>query len=162
MSEHGDPRLPPDWEKGNMGWEMDTCVICGKWTSRAFIEGLDELRDEGNKEPFVCNKCLVDMRGDMATELEVRRQLSTLEAKVEGLGTRQWILGFAFSLAFAALTFIAGLWLGSGDEPDKEQSFREPFLSAIRPDDGRLATSLRPVGATLLLSSSHGVDNGLC
>lgn len=61
----------------------------------------------------MCNKCLVDLRGDMATELEVRRQLNTLEAKVEGLGSRYLLLYFAFTLVFAALTFIAGLYLGT-------------------------------------------------
>ena len=80
---------------------------------RPWVQGVDEARGEDYEEPMVCNRCLVDLRGDMATELEVRRQLGTLEAKVEGLSTRQWILYFAFTLSFGTLTFLAGLWLGS-------------------------------------------------
>ncbi len=54
-----------------------TCAVCGKVTHRL---GLDSVGlERGEKEPLVCNKCLLDLRGDMATELEVRRQLGNLE-----------------------------------------------------------------------------------
>lgn len=87
--------------------------MCGKHTGAASIEAVEEgVARRTNNKPMVCNKCLVDLRGDMATELEVRRQLGTLEAKIEGYAWKQWILYFAFSLALAALTFVAGLWLG--------------------------------------------------
>lgn len=87
-------------------------MICGKETVAPFVEAVDRARGEGNEEPLVCNKCLVDLRGDMATELEVRRQLGNLEAKVEGYAWKQWILYFSFTLVFGILTFLAGLWLG--------------------------------------------------
>jgi hypothetical protein len=102
--------LPRD-ETGNAYFEDGNCGICGKLTVRTGFTGVDAVR--GDREPFVCNKCLIDLRGDMATELEVRRQLGNLEAKLEGYAWKQWILYFAFTLIFAALTFVAGLWLGS-------------------------------------------------
>lgn len=94
----------------DVGFIEGDCVLCGKASLRPAMGEVDTARGKDNLEPIVCNKCLVDLRGDMATELEVRRQLGTLEAKVEGLSSRQWVAYFAFTLTFAALIFSAGLW----------------------------------------------------
>jgi hypothetical protein len=102
-----------DFLSGDIGIDGGLCVLCGRPTVRPVVSGVEEARGEEYREPFVCNKCLVDLRGEMATELEVRRQLGALEAKVEGYAWKQWILYFAFTLAFGALTFLAGVWLGS-------------------------------------------------
>jgi hypothetical protein len=110
LAEHKD--LPPGEEEGGLGFIGGDCALCGKPTVRPFMDSVERRRGKENVEPFVCNKCLVDLRSDMATELEVRRQVGNLEARVEGLSTQQWVLYFAFTLALGALTFIAGLWLG--------------------------------------------------
>jgi hypothetical protein len=102
------PKTQPE-----MGFEYDPCVICRRLTVRPFVASVDRGRGEEHREPLVCNKCLLDMRGDMATELEVRRQLGVLEATVTGYEWRQWILYFAFTILLAALTFIAGLYFCS-------------------------------------------------
>lgn len=96
-----------------VGFIDGDCVICGKPSLRPAVGAVDIARGKDNLEPIVCNKCLLDLRGDMATELEVRRQIGNLESRIEGYAWKQWILYFAFTLVFGALTFIAGLWLGS-------------------------------------------------
>lgn len=111
MSER-EHNIPEEHEDDSIGFKSDPCVLCRRPTVRPWIAKVDRERGEDHEEPLVCNKCLVDMRGDMATELEVRRQLGILEARVEGYAWRQWILYFAFTLVFAALTFLAGLYLG--------------------------------------------------
>jgi hypothetical protein len=58
------------------------------------------------------------MRGDMATELEVRRQLGNLEAKVErvesklesSLSTRLWVLATLLAIALTVGSFFAGAY----------------------------------------------------
>jgi len=97
--------------------EDGLCVICGKPTVRPGRESVDHARD-ADKEPFVCNRCLVDLRGDMATELEVRRRLTQLEAITHGLQTKLWYQSNAFTVAMTiigvlvgALLTLATLWL---------------------------------------------------
>jgi hypothetical protein len=101
-------------------FESGDCAICGYPTLQTIVPGHQKLREERgakDREPFVCNKCLLDLRGDMATELEVRRQLGNLEAKVEGLSTRQWFLYLAFTLAVGLLSFLAGQLFGGSPGP---------------------------------------------
>jgi hypothetical protein len=93
-----------DYNAENVGWSADICRICGRSASALYTEATDE--------PIICNRCIVDMRKDMTTELEVRRQLGNLEARVEGLNTRQWILSFVFPITLGLLMFLLGLWLG--------------------------------------------------
>jgi hypothetical protein len=75
---------------------------------RQGLESVDLARGE-DKEPFVCNRCLVDLREDMATELEVRRQLTNLEAKTQGLETKLWNQSLAFNVVLAVGSFLAGV-----------------------------------------------------
>ena len=90
------------------------CALCGKPTVREGKDSVDRAR--GEEEPHVCNRCLVDLRGEMATELEVRRQLTTLEAKIERveakLDTRLWFMSMAFTVALSVATLVIGVLLG--------------------------------------------------
>jgi len=70
MSAEDENVLDPE----DAGYDEGPCSICGRPTVRPFLGRVEIARGEEHKEPFVCNKCLVDLRGDMATELEVRRQ----------------------------------------------------------------------------------------
>jgi hypothetical protein len=90
------------------------CSICGNPTYRLGLESGDEKR--GEKEPIVCNKCLVDLRGDMATELEVRRQMGKLEARVDTVSgnvdrvsDRVWYSERWFNVAVTVGGFLAGV-----------------------------------------------------
>ena len=55
------------------GYEKGLCALCARLAVKLFLGSVDIARGDEHKEPVVCNKCLVDLRGDMATELEVRR-----------------------------------------------------------------------------------------
>ena len=79
-AEDNNPIDPED-----IGFDDGPCALCGRLTVRPFIGAVEIARGEEYKEPFVCNKCLVDLRGDMATELEVRRQIGALDARFHGL-----------------------------------------------------------------------------
>lgn len=75
------------------------CVVCGKPTYRLGLESGDQER--GQREPLICNECLVSLRRDMATEISLRQKVSSLE-------TRIWVLGFAFPVAFGILGLLVG------------------------------------------------------
>lgn len=98
--------------------DRGNCAICGKPTYRLGLESSDLSR--ADKEPLVCTKCLIDLRGDMATELEVRRQLSNLETEIgsvsskvnDRLDTRLWVLGILLAVALTVGGFFAGAYIG--------------------------------------------------
>ena len=102
---------------------MQPCAICGKPTTKTVIPSVDKARiaQVTDKEPSVCNKCMVDLRGDMVTELEVRRQLTSLEAKIHGvesklenrLVTRVWFLGVVLAIVLTITGFLAGAYFTS-------------------------------------------------
>lgn len=78
------------------------CVVCGKPTYRLGLESGD--RERGDKEPLICNECLVSIRRDFATEFDLRQKVSSLE-------TRLWVTGFAFPIAFGLLGLLVGKFL---------------------------------------------------
>lgn len=78
------------------------CVVCGKPTYRLGLESGD--RDRGEKEPLICNECLVTIRRDISTEFDLRQKVASLEARL-------WVFGFAFSIVFGLLGLLAGKFL---------------------------------------------------
>lgn len=103
------PENPDSVGPGEDGYEDGLCALCSRPTARLIVGDVEIARGEEYKEPFVCNKCLLDLRGDMATELEVRRQLGTLEARVQGLDTKLWNQTLAFNAVLAVGSFLAGV-----------------------------------------------------
>lgn len=103
-----------DYPEGDFGFDDGPCSLCGKPTVRPWVEDIDEARGADNVEPRVCNKCLLDLRGDMATELDVRRRLTNLEGTVKGATTKETILYVSFTVAMAAASFVLGLLIGQG------------------------------------------------
>jgi hypothetical protein len=106
------------WEDtGDLYIDEGKCAVCGKPTYRMGSEKGNSRR--GEKEPLICNRCLLDLRGDMATELEVRRQLGNLEAQVQAvdskvesrLDTRLWVLGIVLAVVLTVAGFFAGAYL---------------------------------------------------
>lgn len=91
------------------GFEDGPCAICGRPAVRPFLENIEIARGEDHKEPCVCNKCLVDLRGDMATELEVRRQMTNLEAKTQGLEARFSNQNLSLQIVLVVCGFLAGV-----------------------------------------------------
>lgn len=66
------------------------------------MNGIGEIRnDRGDKEPLICNECLVFIRRDMATEFDLREKVSSLE-------TRLWVFGCAFPIVFGVLGLLVG------------------------------------------------------
>ncbi len=55
------------------------CAVCGKPTYRLGLESGDQ--DRGEKEPLICNECLISIRRDMATEFGLRQKVSSLETR---------------------------------------------------------------------------------
>ena len=80
------------------------CQICGQPTYRVGLESGD--RERGEKEPLICNPCLITLRRDMATEFELRQ-------RVNSLGTKVWVLGIGFSVAFGLAMLLLGAFLGA-------------------------------------------------
>jgi hypothetical protein len=80
------------------------CQVCGKPTYRLGLESGDLER--GEKEPLICNPCLITLRRDMATEFELRQ-------RVNSLGTKVWVLGLGFSVAFGLACLLLGALLGA-------------------------------------------------
>jgi hypothetical protein len=78
------------------------CFNCGKLTYRMGLTSGDEAR--GEKEPLMCNSCLVVLRKDMYTEWELRQRVRELE-------TLWKVYTPAFSVVFGLLGFIAGKFL---------------------------------------------------
>lgn len=78
------------------------CVVCGKPTYRLGLESGDSER--GEKEPLICNECLISIRRDMSTEFDLRQKVSSLE-------TRLWVFGFTFSIVFGVLGLLIGKFL---------------------------------------------------
>jgi hypothetical protein len=103
------PEDPDSIGPGEDGYEDGLCALCGRPTVRLIVGDVEIARGEEYREPFVCNKCLLDLRGDMATELEVRRQLGTLDARVQSLDTKLWNQTLAFNVALAVGSFLAGV-----------------------------------------------------
>ena len=90
-----------------------TCAICGHPTA-GWVSPKTQAarRAKGvNEEPFVCKKCLVDLRGDMATELQGRRRLTNVEGQIHSVNTELWVTGLALTLAVALLGFLAGQFI---------------------------------------------------
>ena len=101
--------MSEDINPGDIGFDDGRCALCGRPTVRPIIGAVEIARGEEHKEPFVCNTCLLDLRGDMATGLEVRRQLGNLEARVQGFDTKLWNQSLAFNTALAVGSFLAGV-----------------------------------------------------
>jgi hypothetical protein len=78
------------------------CEVCGKPTYRLGLESGDQER--GDKEPLICNPCLITIRRDMATEFDLRQQVHSLE-------TRLWVLGFGFPVVFGIVGLLVGKFL---------------------------------------------------
>jgi hypothetical protein len=94
-------------------FEDGLCAICGKPTIRSGWDDLEKaIGIDRDREPFVCSRCLVDLRGDMATELEVRRQITNLQATVTSLNTRVWVLSIRFSVFGIVVGFVLGAAFG--------------------------------------------------
>jgi hypothetical protein len=53
------------------------CAVCGNPTYRLGLESGDLAR--GEKEPLICNPCLITIRRDMHTEWELRGRVRSLE-----------------------------------------------------------------------------------
>lgn len=74
MNEVRPPKNEPDYVIGfddfAIAWGYEPCAICGRSAVRTYIDKVEEERGQEHKEPTVCNRRLVDLRGDMATELE--------------------------------------------------------------------------------------------
>lgn len=95
--------MPITWEDtGDLYLDKRQCVVCGKPTYRLGLESGDQ--DRAEKEPLICNKCLVSIRRDMATEFDLRQKVSSLE-------TRLWVFGFAFPIVFGLLGLLVGKFL---------------------------------------------------
>jgi len=78
------------------------CAVCGKPTYRLGLESGDQAR--GDKEPLICNPCLITLRRDMYTEWELRGRVGSLE-------TLWKVYTSAFSVVFGLLGFLAGKFL---------------------------------------------------
>jgi hypothetical protein len=76
--------------------------VCGKSTYRLGLESGDKER--GDKEPLICNPCLITIRRDMHTEFDLRQ-------KVQSLNTKVWLLGVAFPLTFGVVCLLIGKYL---------------------------------------------------
>ena len=61
--------------------EDGNCAICNKPTLRAGMEKIDQAR--GNKEPFICADCLVDLHRASHTKLTILQRITHLEARAE-------------------------------------------------------------------------------
>src|SRR5687767_10377396 len=82
------------------------CVKCGKPTYRLGLESGD--RERGEKEPLICNPCLITLRQDMHTEFELRQQVQKLQTKFWVLF---WFLGIAFPVAVSLASLLIGKFL---------------------------------------------------
>ena len=58
-------------------------------------------QERGDKEPLICNPCLITIRRDMYTEFDLRMQVQSLQTKI-------WVLSIGLSTASA----ISGLLIG--------------------------------------------------
>ena len=92
-----------------MGFGYGPCAVCVRQTVRPFVGAVEISRGEEYKEPYVCNRCLLDIRGDMATELEVRRQMGNLEAKIHGLEASYKNQNLALQIVLTVCGFLAGV-----------------------------------------------------
>ena len=94
-------------------FEDGLCAICGKPTIRSGWGAVEEQAGvDRSRKPFVCSKCLVDLRGDMATELEVRRQMGNLEKRLQVLETKLWYQSLVLNVMLAIAGFLAGALVG--------------------------------------------------
>jgi hypothetical protein len=87
------------YDTGDMYLDKRQCEVCGKRTYRLGLKSGDYER--GDKEPLICNPCLITIRRDMSTEFDLRMQVQSLQTKI-------WVLGIGLSTASA----IAGLLIG--------------------------------------------------
>ena len=88
------------------------CAACGKPTSSALVAEVADGETPEHNEPFICNRCIVEIKKEVYTELEVRNRVSALESKVNGLETRVWILSILFSFFGIVIGFVLGAALG--------------------------------------------------
>ena len=72
--------------------------------------GTDE--EPEHDEPFICNRCLVEIKREVYTELELRNRVTNLESEVKGLGIRVWVLSTVFALFGIVIGFILGAAFG--------------------------------------------------
>ena len=75
------------------------CQVCGQPTYRLGLDSAD--RERGDREPLICNPCLITLRRDMVTEFELRQKVRSLETKV-------WVYGIVFPVVFGVLALVVG------------------------------------------------------
>lgn len=59
-------------------------------------------------EPFICNRCLVEMKKEVYTELELGNRVTSLEAATEALGTRVWVLSTLLGVFGIVVGYVLG------------------------------------------------------
>jgi len=99
-------------ETGDIRLSTGLCEVCGKPTSSPLM-ALDTT-DEAptHDEPYICNRCLVDIKTQVYTELEVRNRVTHLESEVKVLGTKVWVLSTLFALCGIVIGFVLGVAFG--------------------------------------------------
>ena len=110
------PNLPmtedDNKERDNISFSTGLCASCGKPTSNALVALVADDEEPEHDEPFICNRCLVEIKREVYTELELRNRVTNLESEVKGLGIRVWVLFTVFALFGIVIGFILGTAFG--------------------------------------------------
>ena len=102
-----------DLQRDELAFSTGNCATCGKPTSNALVALVADDEEPEHDEPFICNRCLVEIKREVYTELELRNRVTQLEAEVKGLGTRVWVSAALFGFLFGLFGIVAGYVLGA-------------------------------------------------
>jgi hypothetical protein len=89
-----------------------TLIVCGRETSSPLVARVADDEEPKHDEPFVCNRCLVEIRKEVYTELELRNRVTNLETETKNLGTRVWVLSTLFAVFGIVIGFVLGIAFG--------------------------------------------------
>jgi hypothetical protein len=97
----------------DLSFSTGDCASCGKPTANPLVALVAEDEKPEHDEPFICNRCLVEIKREVYTELELRNRMTRLETRVDNLGTRVWVLATIYGLFGIVVGFVLGAAFGS-------------------------------------------------
>src|SRR5918998_4284908 len=96
----------------DLSFSTGDCASCGKPTANPLVALVAEDEKPEHDEPFICNRCLVEIKREVYTELELRNRVTILETGIQSLETRTWVLSTIMGVFGIVIGFVLGAAFG--------------------------------------------------